>query len=81
MGGVCREFTRPEKIVYTELMDGFTSETLVTLVLAEQDSKTLLTVTSLCESREVRDAILKSGMESGVNESYAALDKLLETLR
>ncbi len=79
MGGVCREFTRPEKIVCTELMDGFTSETLVTLVLAEQDSKTLLTVTSLCESREVRDAILKSGMESGVEVSYNRLEALLVT--
>ena len=79
MGGVCREFIRPEKIVCTELMDGFTSEALVTLVLAEQDCKTLLTVTSLCESREVRDAILKSGMESGVTASYNRLEELLVT--
>jgi len=79
MGGVCREFIRPEKIVCTELMDGFTSEALVTLMLAEQDGRTLLTVTSLCESREVRDAILKSGMESGVTASYNRLEELLVT--
>src|SRR5206468_3258541 len=30
IGGVCREFARPEKIVCTELMDGYTSESLVT---------------------------------------------------
>jgi uncharacterized protein YndB with AHSA1/START domain len=79
IGGVCREFIRPERIVCTELMDGYTAETLVTLMLAEQNGQTLLTVTSLCESREVRDAILKSGMESGVTASYNRLEELLVT--
>jgi len=32
---------------------------------------------SLCESFEARDAWLRSGMESGVNEGYAKLDGLL----
>lgn len=76
IGGVCREFARPEKIVCTELMDGYTSESLVTTVLVEERGKTTLTTTCLYESREVRDMVIKSGMERGVEASYNRLDEL-----
>ncbi len=76
MGGVCREFLRPERIVCTELMDGYTSESLVTTVLVEERGKTTLTSTCLYESREVRDMVIKSGMERGVEASYQRLDEL-----
>lgn len=74
--GVCREHS-PGRIVCTELIDGYTSESLVTTVLVEQDGKTTLTLTILYESREVRDAVLKSGMERGVAASYERLAELL----
>jgi uncharacterized protein YndB with AHSA1/START domain len=76
MHGVCREHS-PGRIVCTELMDGYPSESLVTTVLVEQDGKTTLTLTILYESREVRDAVLKSGMERGVAASYDRLAELL----
>lgn len=57
----------------TESMDGYPSESLATTVLVENDGKTTLTTTVLYESREVRDAVLKSGMERGVAASYGRL--------
>lgn len=41
------------------------------------DGRTRLHARSLCESFEARDAWLRSGMESGVNEGYAKLDEVL----
>lgn len=75
--GVCREFVPPERIVNTEHMQGFTGESLVTAVFVEEGRKTTLTMTVLYESREIRDAMLKSGMERGVSASYDRLDDLL----
>jgi uncharacterized protein YndB with AHSA1/START domain len=39
--------------------------------------RSLVTQTSVVESLEIRDAIIKSGMESGVIEGYEKLDALL----
>jgi uncharacterized protein YndB with AHSA1/START domain len=79
-GGVCRELTPPERMVCTEIMDGYSSESLVTTVLTEQGGKTTLTTTMIYESREVRDMVLKSGMERGVAISYDRLAELLSTM-
>lgn len=80
MSGVCREFVPPERVTNTELMDGYPSESLVTMVLVEQAGKTTLTTTVLYASREIRDAMLKSGMERGVAASYDRLAALLPTM-
>jgi uncharacterized protein YndB with AHSA1/START domain len=79
MHGVCREFVPPERIVNTEHMQGFTGESLVTSVFVEEAGKTTLTTTVVYESREIRDAMLKSGMERGVAASYDRLADLLAT--
>jgi uncharacterized protein YndB with AHSA1/START domain len=44
------------------------------------DGRTKLVSTSLFHTTEERDGILKSGMEAGMNQSYAALDRVLATL-
>ena len=77
--GVYREVVRPERLVHTEKFDEawYPGESLITTVLAEQGGKTTLTVTMRYESREARDAVLKSPMEGGVAQSY---DKLAEML-
>jgi uncharacterized protein YndB with AHSA1/START domain len=79
MGGIFREIVPQERIVCTELFDEawYAGEALVTNVLAEQGGKTTLTLTSRFGSRETRDAVLKSGMESGVAVSYDRLEQLL----
>ena len=79
--GVYREIVVPERIVHTEIFDDYPSETLTTTVLVEQGGRTTLTSTILYESKEVRDAVLKSGMERGVTASYENLDRLLASLQ
>ena len=44
------------------------------------DGRTRLVATSVVDSFEARDAILASGMETGVIEGYEKLDELLTTL-
>lgn len=80
MGGVYREIVAPERIVATEKFDEswYPGEAVGTLVLVEQSGRTTLTQTMLYESRESRDAVLKSPMESGVAASYDRLADLLE---
>jgi uncharacterized protein YndB with AHSA1/START domain len=41
------------------------------------DGRTKVVTTSLFHTTEERDGMLRSGMERGVNQSYAALDGLL----
>jgi uncharacterized protein YndB with AHSA1/START domain len=78
MFGVYRELLRPERTVHTESFDDYPqSESIVTGVLVERDGKTTLTATVLYPSKEVRDAVIKSGMEHGAAETY---DKLAEML-
>ena len=78
-GGVYREIVPPERLVHTEQFDNpwYPGESLITTVLDEQQGKTTLTATMLYESRDARDGILKSGMESGVAASYDRLAELL----
>jgi len=75
--GVCREFAPPERLACTECMDGYPTESLTTTVLVEHDGKTTMTTTALYVSREVRDMVLKTGMERGVTASYDRLEDLL----
>jgi len=79
MGGVYREIRAPERVVNTERFDQawYPGEGVGTLVLVEQGGRTTLTHTMLYESREARDAVLKSGMEQGVAASYDRLAELL----
>lgn len=46
----------------------------------EQDGRTTLTTTMIFESKEVRDAALKSNMEKGVKASYENLDRVLQSM-
>lgn len=79
MGGIYREVVAPERIVSTEKFDQawYPGEAIGTLVLAEQGGKTTVTQTVLYQSQEARNAVLKSGMETGVAASYDRLADLL----
>lgn len=81
-GGVFLEIAGPEKLVNTERFDDpwYAGESVVTQVLTEDSGETTLTMTMRFESQTTRDAVLGSGMESGVAVSYDRLEKLLETL-
>jgi uncharacterized protein YndB with AHSA1/START domain len=79
MGGVYREIVEPKRLVATEKFDEawYGGEALDTLVLVEHDGKTTATTTVLYDSKEIRDAVLQSGMDRGVAESYDVLDEVL----
>ena len=79
MRGVYREIVRPERIVNTEVFDQawYPGEAVGTAVLVEEDGRTTLTTTVLYNSRETRDAVLKTPMEKGVAASYDKLEELL----
>ena len=82
MGGLYREVVPPTRLVSTEKFDEawYEGEALDTIVLVERDGKTTATTTVRFVSREVRDAVIKSGMASGVAESYDTLADLLPSL-
>jgi uncharacterized protein YndB with AHSA1/START domain len=77
MRGVYREIVAPERSVHTESFDDYPGESQVTTVLVEQSGRTTLTATVLYPSQEIRDIVIKSGMEHGAAESYDKLADLL----
>jgi uncharacterized protein YndB with AHSA1/START domain len=81
MSGIFREIARPERIVHTEQFDDpwFEGQAVDTSVLVERDGKTTLTTTVLYDTKEIRDAVLRSPMEEGVAASYDKLAELLAT--
>lgn len=79
--GRYREVTPPERLVSTFEWDGMPGYVIVnTLTLEElEGGRTRLVSTSLFSTTEERDGMLHSGMVEGANQSYAALDRVLET--
>lgn len=89
-GGEYREIDAPQRAVYTENWLNMPAElggdpdvsdaSVITATFDEHDGRT--TVTSVCRygSKDVRDAVLSSGMETGMQESYDRIDEVLDTL-
>jgi uncharacterized protein YndB with AHSA1/START domain len=77
------EVTPPERVVQTFEWDGMPGHVALETMTLEDvgDGRTRLITTSLFLTAQDRDGMLQSGMEGGLNESYAALDRLLATLR
>jgi uncharacterized protein YndB with AHSA1/START domain len=82
MGGVYRDIVRPERIVNTEVFDEswYPGEAQGTTTIVEQNGKSVLTQTMRYETREARDGVLRSPMESGVAVSYNHLEQLLTSM-
>ena len=80
MSGKYLEIVPGERTVHTEAFDDYPGDSVVTTVLTEDDGKTTLTGTVLYESKEVRDAVVASGMEHGAAETYDRLAALLPSL-
>lgn len=79
--GVYREVVPPARIVQTEVnedcgaSDG--AETIVTAELTEADGTTELKYTIVYPSREIRDAVIESGMEEGIGQGFRKLEAIL----
>jgi uncharacterized protein YndB with AHSA1/START domain len=84
VGGVYREVVPPERLVYTSRLDleGAPSfEGTVTATFADRDGRTTLTLRTLYETREQRDAALRMQMAEGYGESFDRLDAALADRR
>jgi len=82
MGGVYKEIVPNEKIVNTEKFDDpwYEGEGLGTVTFVERGGKTTMTQTIQYTSKQARDGVLKSPMESGVAQSYDKLAEILSTM-
>jgi uncharacterized protein YndB with AHSA1/START domain len=80
--GRFREVTPPSRLVQTFEWDGMPGYVIIETIEFDEagSSRTKVVNTSLFYATEERDGMLASGMEEGLNQSYAALDRLLATL-
>ena len=81
------EIVPNERLVSTEVYEGVPQPedgpeegTVNTMTLAEQDGRTTLTVLIQAPSKEVRDAIIESGMEAGMQDAYDRLEQVAISL-
>ena len=80
--GEYREIVRPERIVWTFEWEGMPGHVSVdTITFEEHDGVTTLSGFTVFDSKEDRDAMLESGMEDGMRETWDRLDEYLEVLR
>ncbi len=79
--GVFHDITAPERIIQTFEFEGLSEKGHVALETAKFEDlpggKTRLTTQSLFQSVNDRDAMIQSGMESGINDSYERLEGLV----
>jgi uncharacterized protein YndB with AHSA1/START domain len=82
--GEFREIVPEKRIVTTEVYEGApptdAGDVLNVVTFAEADGRTRLELLVQCPNREIRDAIMGSGMEAGMQEQYDALEQLVITL-
>ena len=81
--GEFREIVPNERIVTTEVYEGAPEGVppLNVVKFAETDGRTTLTLLVECPSKQVRDAIIDSGMESGMQEGMDLLEQVAISLR
>lgn len=84
--GEYREIEPNERVVSTEVFEGAPVEdpdalgTLNTMTLADHDDGTLLTTLVVCPNQYVRDMIIESGMEGGMQEAMDRLERVAQSL-
>lgn len=81
--GRYREVAPPERVVRTFEWDGMPGHVIVETATLEDlgDGRTKLVSISLFHTTIERDGMMGAGMEGGMNESYAALDRVLASMR
>jgi uncharacterized protein YndB with AHSA1/START domain len=81
--GRFREISPKDRIVMTFEWDGMPGHVIIETVEFHDvgGNRTRIVTNSLFHTTWERDGMVQAGMEGGLNESYAALDRLLETLK
>ena len=81
------DVTPPARVVYTEIFEPTASgaqpgdvAVTVTVTFTERGGQTHVVSHSQCPTPHVRDAIIASGMESGMRETMDQLEMLVESL-
>ena len=79
------ELVPDERIAYTEVfeMPGASDDDdapLNTITFVEHDGHTTMTAITDCPSQEIRDAIMASGMEAGMQDAYDLLEDVAISL-
>jgi uncharacterized protein YndB with AHSA1/START domain len=79
--GEYQEIVPDERIVSTEVFEGMPdAAALSTATFTEQDGRTTLSLLVQHQSKENRDAHVKSGMEAGLQESMSHLEEVARSL-
>jgi len=79
--GRYREISPPDRLVFTEIFAQYPDvESVVTTTLTAEGGKTRMRVVVRYPSQEVRDIVMKSGMEHGARASYDRFEDLLARL-
>jgi uncharacterized protein YndB with AHSA1/START domain len=88
--GEFREIIPNERIVSTEVYEAPSEERSIatedvdapvnTVTFTEVGGATLVTVLTQCPTKEVRDAIISSGMETGMQKAYDYLEQVAVSL-
>ncbi len=83
--GEYREVVPNERVVSTEIYEipdqGDSPPTVNTATFTEVDGRTTLTVLVQCSDKELRDTIIDSGMEGGMQEGMDLLEQVAVSLR
>jgi uncharacterized protein YndB with AHSA1/START domain len=86
--GEYREIVPNERIVSTEVYEGMPQPdegpelgTLNTATFTEVDGRTTVTILVQAPSKEIRDAIIDSGMEDGLQDALDLLEQVAVSLR
>jgi len=76
--GEYREIVENERLVYTEAFEGMPDAgfTVNEVTFTEVEGRTHLEALTICPSKEVRDAIIDSGMEGGAQEGLDIMEEI-----
>ena len=83
--GEYREVVPNERLVSTEAFEGVpdpdANATVNTATFTEENGRTTLTILVEAPSKEIRDAIIDSGMEAGMQDALDLLEQVAISLR
>jgi uncharacterized protein YndB with AHSA1/START domain len=83
--GEYREIEPHDRLVSTEAYEGIPNPdenaTVNTMTLDEDNGRTTVTILVQCPSPEVRDAMIDSGMEAGMQDAFDLMEQVAISLR
>ena len=81
--GEYREIVPNERVVCTEVFEGVPEtdgDVVCTYTFTEKDGRTTLTLLMEHPSKEIRDMVIESGMEAGMQDAYDLLEEVAVSL-